>query len=76
MATMNVSLPDALKAYVDQRTANGAYQSSSEYIRELIRHDQETQRFRHLIREGLESPVVGEADDVFLDRLRSRARGT
>jgi antitoxin ParD1/3/4 len=71
---MNISLPAELKAYVDRRTAEGSYQSSSEYVRELIRKDQELQRFRGLLREGLESSVDGAADPEFFDELRARAR--
>jgi antitoxin ParD1/3/4 len=74
MATMNVSLPDDLKGYVDARVVDGSYQSSSEYVRELIRRDQEMQRFRELIREGLESPVEGVADRAFFDELRTSLR--
>lgn len=70
MATMNVSLPDELKAYVDHRVVDGSYQSSSEYVRELIRKDQQAQRFRALIADGLASPVEGTADAAFFQELR------
>lgn len=70
MATMNVSLPDQLKAYVDARVDAGTYQSSSEYVRELIRRDQEVQQFRGLIAEGLQSPIEGAADAAFFGELR------
>ena len=40
MTTMNVSLPDALKAFVDDQIAKGGYSSASEYVRELIRRAQ------------------------------------
>lgn len=48
MSTMNVSLPDALKSFVDEQVASGGYSTSSEYVRELIRKDQDRQRLRHL----------------------------
>jgi putative addiction module CopG family antidote len=41
MATMNISLPDKLKSFVDGRVERDGYGTASEYIRELIRHDQE-----------------------------------
>lgn len=41
METMNISLPDPLKQFVDNQVATGAYSSASEYIRRLIREDQE-----------------------------------
>lgn len=71
---MNVSLPDDLKRYVDERVATDSYQSSSEYVRELIRRDKATQRFRGLIREGMESPVVGELDGAYFSDLKQRLR--
>ena len=40
MQTMNISLPDPLKDFVDHQIAEGRYSSVSEYIRELIRDDE------------------------------------
>lgn len=70
---MNVSLPDDLKSYVDARVWADDYQSSSEYVRELIRQDQEVQRFRDLTRVGLSSQRVGAADDQYFEGLRQMA---
>lgn len=41
MSTMNISLPDALKSYVDEQVASRRFGSSSEYMRDLIRRDQD-----------------------------------
>jgi len=41
MATMNVSLPDAMKAWVEGQTETGRYSNASDYVRDLIRRDQE-----------------------------------
>ncbi|MGL4965502.1 MAG: type II toxin-antitoxin system ParD family antitoxin [Inquilinus sp.] len=41
MATMNVSLPDAAKAWAERQAESGRYGNVSDYIRELIRKDQE-----------------------------------
>ena len=41
MATMNVSLPDAMKTWVDAQSRTGRYSNASDYIRDLIRRDQE-----------------------------------
>lgn len=73
MATMNVSLPDELKTYVDARVEAGAYQSSSEFVRELIRKDQDGQHLRGLIEQGMRSPLEGAPDDAFFGSLRERA---
>jgi len=39
MATMNISLPDQMKAFVEAQTADGKYANSSDYVRDLIRRD-------------------------------------
>lgn len=41
MATMNVSLPDAMKDWVESRAQTGRYSNASDYVRDLIRRDQE-----------------------------------
>ncbi|MBT2245666.1 type II toxin-antitoxin system ParD family antitoxin [Sphingobium sp. BHU LFT2] len=41
MATMNISLPDPMKNWVDAQTATGRYSNASDYVRDLIRRDQE-----------------------------------
>jgi len=58
MQTMNISLPDPLKDFVDHQIAEGRYSSVSEYIRELIREDEKRraeERLEALLLEGLES---------------------
>jgi antitoxin ParD1/3/4 len=58
MQTMNISLPDPLREFVDHQIAEGRYSSVSEYIRELIRDDEKRkaeQRLDTLLLEGLES---------------------
>ena len=60
MESMNISLPDPLKRFVDKQIAAGRYSSVSEYIRELIRRDEERraqERLDGLLLEGLDSPV-------------------
>ena len=56
MATLNISMPDELRAYIEARVNTGEYQSASDYLRDLIRHDrEETER---LLVEGLDSGPV------------------
>ena len=74
MTTMNVSLPDALKSFVDEQVAERGYSTSSEYVRELIRADQDRQQLRELLLDGAASPGMGEAGKAYFDGLRSRAR--
>ena len=59
MATMNISLPDSLREFVQARVSEGGYSTASEYFRELVRSDQKRgahQRLEALLLEGLESP--------------------
>ncbi|KAB2871303.1 MAG: ribbon-helix-helix protein, CopG family, partial [Burkholderiaceae bacterium] len=51
MSTMNISLPDELKAFVDSQVGSRGYTSSSEYVRELIRKEQDKEKLRALILE-------------------------
>jgi antitoxin ParD1/3/4 len=71
MATMNISLPDDLKSFVDEQVA-GHSSTSSEYVRELIRREQDKQTLRNLLLEGAASPPAGPADDTWFDELRRR----
>lgn len=71
---MNISLPDALKSFVDGQVSARGYTSSSEYVGELIRKDQDRQRLRGLLLEGAASPRATLADAGYFDRLRSQVR--
>lgn len=74
MVTMNISLPDALKSFVDGQVSVRGYSTSSEHMRELIRKDLDRQRLRGLLLEGAASPPAGPADADYFDRLRSQVR--
>ncbi|RUT34648.1 type II toxin-antitoxin system ParD family antitoxin [Arsenicitalea aurantiaca] len=71
MATMNVSLPDAMKQWVEEQAATGRYSNASDYVRDLIRRDQERgaaiAEMRALIDEGLAS---GMSDKTIADIKR------
>jgi antitoxin ParD1/3/4 len=41
MATLNVSLPEAMRSWIDAQVDSGTYANASDYIRDLIRHDQQ-----------------------------------
>jgi antitoxin ParD1/3/4 len=73
MSTMNISLPEPLKFFVDERVANSGYSTSSEYLRELIRRDQDRLHLRSLIIEGAKAQVAGEADTQYFSGLRDNA---
>ncbi len=71
---MNISSPDPLKTYVYEQVKERGYGSSSEYVRELIRKDQDRKRLRAILIEGAASEPVGFADDAYFDGLRNRVR--
>lgn len=76
MATMNVSLPDAMKAWVERQTETGRYGNASDYVRDLIRRDQDRQsalaELQKLVDEGLTSGAP-EAFDVEAYLVQKRA---
>ena len=67
MTTMNISLSDALKSFVDDQVGAGGYSSSSEYVRELIRKERDRQHLRGLLLEGPASPLAVTADAGYFD---------
>ncbi len=74
MATMNISLPEEMKSWVEEQATGGLYSNSSDYVRDLIRHDQERShkiaKLQALVREGFDS---GESDRTPED-IRQAAR--
>lgn len=73
---MNISLPDTLKAFVEHQVAANGYGTSSEYMRELIRRDQERTRLRALLLEGASSEPGNVADEHYFHALRDRLGGS
>lgn len=74
MSTMNISLPDTLKNFVDEQVSQRGYGTSSEYVRELIRKDQDRQRLRGLLIAGAESMPAAPADSDYFKSLRDQVR--
>ncbi len=77
-STMNIALPEPLRAYVADRVQSGQYGNTSEYVRELIRKDQLDQsvlRLRALVEEGLASGVATPDTSTDWDELKAIARG-
>lgn len=64
MQTMNISLPDQLKKFVDTQVGSGRYRSVSEYVRELIRDDEKRKAQDRLEALLLEGPQSGEATEM------------
>jgi antitoxin ParD1/3/4 len=74
MSTMNISLPDTLRSFVDEQVAGRGYGSSSEYVRALIRDDRDRQHLRGLLLEGASSAPTEPVDGRYFDHLRERLR--
>jgi antitoxin ParD1/3/4 len=77
MPTMNISLPEHLKEYVDEQVDSGKYTSVSEYMRELVRLDQKSREREKIELQVLEGLASGEAVELtprMLDELRRKLR--
>ena len=73
MSTMNISLPETLRTFVDTQVTDGDYGSSSEYVRELLRKERDRVRLRNLLVDGLNSELIEEPlDSLYFDKLRKR----
>ena len=75
MATMNISVPDRMKDWVQAQIDEGKYASSSDYVRDLIRKDQEQKdklaAIQAAITLGIES---GEAGELDIGAIKKQAR--
>src|ERR1017187_5874970 len=75
MTSMNISLPQELKDYIERQTKAG-YSTPSEYLRELVREDQKRrakERLDTLLLEGLDSGEALPATPAFWDELKREA---
>lgn len=77
MATMNISLPDGLKAFVEQQAGNGRFANVSDYVRDLIRREQERtaqrEELERLIQEGIDSGVSDKTPELIVAEARQEA---
>ena len=76
MATMNVSLPEQMKKWVESQSLTGRYSNASDYVRDLIRRDQERNdkiaRLQTLVDEGLSSGISPNCPDDIFNTARNR----
>lgn len=75
MATMNISLPDTLKAFIESRVSNDGYGNVSEYFRELIRQDQkrrEQEELESLLLNGLRSGKATPFTQADFEEIKRR----
>ncbi len=74
MSSLQLSLPESMRAFVEEQAAKGGHGSADEYLRTLIREAQQReakQRLEAMLLEGLEGEPI-EVDDEFWDRFRAR----
>lgn len=73
MATMNISLPDPMKHWVEAQAQTGRYSNASDYVRDLIRRDQERrEKIVHMQQLVDEARASGPSDDS-MDDIRAKA---
>ncbi len=74
MATMNISLPDTMREFVEAEVAQGGYSTASEYFRDLVREAQKQKaqkKLEALLLEGLDSGEPIDVTDEYVQRKRA-----
>ena len=78
MATMNISVPDPMKDWVQSQVNTGAYANTSDYVRDLIRQDQENRSkliaLQNAITAGIESGVSIKSFDQIINQARKELK--
>ncbi len=79
MSQLNVSIPPALKSWIDHRVAEGRYSSASDYMRDLVRRDQESEPndvewVKAMLAEGEASGISDEEPETIIQNIIARRR--
>jgi len=77
MQTMNISLPDPMKQFVEERVSAGAYSSASEYVRELVRADQKRhakEELEQILLNAMNSGDPFEVTPEMIEDVRQKLR--
>lgn len=75
MTTLNISLPDAMRAFIDEQVTKGGYSTANEYIHDLIRQAQkkaEQEKLEAMLLAGLESGEKLEITDEWWEQKRAQ----
>ena len=76
MATMNISLPDAMKQWVEAQVETGRYANSSDVVRDLVRKEQERAEAREkldqMVEQALASGIVEISREDLLARMKAK----
>lgn len=73
---MNISLPASMKEFVDVQVREQGYGTSSEFVRTLIRREQDRARVRGLVEDGIASGAGSEVGEAYFARLRAAIGST
>lgn len=79
MAQLNISIPPALKSWIDHRVTEGRYSSASDYMRDLVRRDQESEPndiawVKAMLAEGEASGVSDEVPETIIENIIAKRR--
>lgn len=73
-ATMNISLTEPLKRFVDQQVRQGGFSSTSDYMRDLIRKQRDIESLRQMLLDGANSGPGKAIDDAWFAELHARTK--
>ncbi|MHB1109950.1 MAG: type II toxin-antitoxin system ParD family antitoxin [Devosia sp.] len=74
MATMNISLPDKMKEWVERQIATGRYANASDYVRDLVRRDEDHAKALAELRREVDKGLASGISDKSLDEVFAEAR--
>ncbi len=74
MATMNISLPDTMKQWVEDQVATGRYANASDYVRDLVRRDQERSQKLAAFQREIDKGIASGISDTPLDEVFAEAK--
>ena len=74
MAQMNVSIPDAIKGWAEKRVAQGRYSSTSDYVRDLVRRDQEADEARERLQAAIDQGRAAPPSDATIETIIAASR--
>lgn len=74
MATMNISLPDKMKEWIEEQTADGRYANASDYMRDLVRRDQAHREAVRKLQQVVDEALASGISDKSVDEVFAEAR--
>ncbi len=72
--TMNISLTEDLKVFIDDQVAKGAYATANEYVQALVQRERQIAHVQALLDEAERSPLGPPVDEAYFERMRQHIR--